>query len=56
MDCDHKDQYQWHEHDARGIYLTTVCDKCVDEKLAGYRPDVLTESNYWADENIEPDY
>ena len=25
------------------------------EKLAGYRPDVLTDANYWADEAIEGD-
>jgi hypothetical protein len=45
----------WWEHDARNIPLARVCDDCRDEKLARYRPDVLTDSDYWADEQIEPD-
>lgn len=40
-------------HDARGIFLTYACDKCWPEKAKGYRPDVLTDSNYWADEPID---
>lgn len=46
----------WGEYDARGIYLCRVCDKCRDAKLSKYRPDVLTDSNYWADEPIDYDY
>lgn len=42
----------WAEYDARGIYLNRVCDKCKDAKLARYRPEVLTDSNYWCDEPI----
>jgi hypothetical protein len=45
---------QW-QKDARGIELCRTCDKCHDEKMARYRPDVLTDSNYWADEPIEAD-
>ena len=41
--------------DARMIFLTYVCDKCETEKLAEFRPDVLTDSNYWHDEPIEDD-
>lgn len=41
------------EYDARGIFLTFVCEDCRTRKLAGYRPDVLTDSNYWADESID---
>jgi hypothetical protein len=44
----------WAEYDARGIYLNRVCDKCRDAKLSRYRPEVLTDSNYWIDEPIEP--
>ena len=55
MDCSHEDLYQWNEYDARGIYLARVCEKCVDKRLSGYRSDVLTDPNYWADEDIEPD-
>jgi len=45
----------WWENDARGIPLCRVCEKCEKEKLARYRPDVLSDSNYWADEPIEPE-
>jgi hypothetical protein len=40
-------------YDARGIFLTYVCEKCEKEKLSHYRPDVLTDSNYWHDEPID---
>lgn len=43
----------WWEIDARGIPLARVCDKCKEEKLAKYRPEVLTNPNYEADEPIE---
>jgi len=41
--------------DARGIALCRVCNKCRDRKLAVYRPEVLTDPNYAADEPIEED-
>lgn len=44
-ELDHHDcvrAVSWEEHDARGIYLCRVCDRCVDAKLAGYRPEILT--------------
>jgi hypothetical protein len=43
------------QNDARGIPLCRTCDKCHDEKMKRYRPDVLSDSNYWADEPIEPE-
>lgn len=43
------------ENDARGIPLAKVCDKCREQKLSGYRPEVLTDSSYHADEPIEPE-
>jgi hypothetical protein len=43
------------EYDARGIFLDYVCEKCRDSKLSRYRPDVLTDSNYWSDEPIDED-
>lgn len=46
----------WWEHDARGIPLARVCDKCRKEKLGKYRRDVLSDPQYWADEAIEEDY
>jgi hypothetical protein len=48
-------QDSWPEYDARGIYLCRACDACKDEKLAGFRPEVLTDSNYECDEPIEPE-
>ena len=48
-------QPSWWESDARGIPLARVCDKCREEKLAKYRPEVLTDPNYEADEPIEPE-
>jgi hypothetical protein len=38
---------------SRGIPLARVCGKCVDKVLRKYRPEVLTNSNYYADEPIE---
>jgi hypothetical protein len=45
----------WWESDARGIPLCRVCEKCQATKLATYRPDVLTDPEYWSDEPIEED-
>jgi hypothetical protein len=42
----------WWEHDARGIPLARVCEDCVETKLAKFRPDVLTDSGYWHDEEL----
>lgn len=43
-------------NDARGIPLARVCGKCRAAKLAKYRPEVLRDSNYAADERIDSDY
>ena len=40
-------------YDARGIFLCFTCPVCEEKKLSQYRPDVLTDPNYWADEPIE---
>jgi hypothetical protein len=48
-----RDSY-W-QHDARGIPLARTCTKCHAEKMRHYRPDVLSDSNYWADEAIDDD-
>lgn len=42
-------------NDARGIPLCRACEDCEEEKLSHYRSDVLTNSNYEADEPIEPE-
>lgn len=43
---------EW-QYDARGIELCRTCDDCHADKMKHYRPDVLTDSGYWADEPIE---
>jgi hypothetical protein len=48
-------QESWWVKDARGIELARVCVKCKERRLKGYRQDVLTNRNYWADEPIEPE-
>ena len=40
--CDDSGLVMRDEYDAQGIYLCKVCDKCEAEKLAGYRPEILT--------------
>lgn len=43
------------QHDARGIPLCRTCDVCHDKKMAGYRPEVLTDTRYWTDEPVDTD-
>ena len=42
-------------YDARGIFLTYVCNRCEGAKLSRFRPDVLTDPNYPTIEPIEED-
>lgn len=39
--ANHKGE-SWREYDARGIYLCKVCEHCEEERLGGYRPEILT--------------
>lgn len=39
--------------DARGIYVSRVCEKCEDEVRSKYRLEIFENMNYWADEPIE---
>jgi hypothetical protein len=34
--------YTWWAKDARGIELCRVCDECEEEKIARYRPEILS--------------
>ena len=43
-------------YDARGIFVSFVCNECEEEKIKGYRPEIFENSNYWHDEPIEDDY
>lgn len=46
----------WWVNDARGIPLCKVCDKCEEEKLSKYRPEILTGYDQSdVDEPIEED-
>jgi len=36
------DEPSWWARDARGIELCRVCDRCKREKLARYRPEILS--------------
>jgi hypothetical protein len=40
-------------NDARGIPLARVCPKCRRDKLSHYRPEILSDPNYEADEDID---
>lgn len=51
----HAEEETWAEYDARGYYLCRVCPSCVKQKLSKYRPEVLTDPSYWADEPFEPE-
>ena len=46
----------WWEYDAQGIPLCRVCEKCREQKLARYRPEILHGySQGDVDEPIEPE-
>ncbi len=53
--CMHDGANSWWEYDARGIELCKVCDRCRAHKLSRYRPEVLRDPNYQADEPIDPE-
>lgn len=40
-------------YDGHGIFLCYACWECEEEKMAGYRPDIL--ERYECDEPIEPE-
>ena len=41
--------------DARGIFCSYVCKECEDDVKAKYRPEVLKNADYEADEEIDPE-
>ena len=45
----------WPLYDARGIYVSLVCESCEEEVRSRYRPEIFDDSNYECDEQIEPD-
>lgn len=50
----HKSDAYW-RYDAKGIPLAKVCKDCVAFKLSKFRPEVINDANYWADEVIDSD-
>lgn len=46
---------EWPEaqYDARSIFMCYTCSQCHELQMSKYRPDVLTNNNYWHDEPIE---
>jgi len=50
-------QFSWWEYDAQRIALCRVCDVCREQKLARYRPEILSGYDQSdVDEPIEPDW
>jgi hypothetical protein len=43
---------EW-QFDVRGIELCRTCPACHKQSMRRYRPDVLTDPNYWHDEPID---
>lgn len=48
-------KHSFWQNDARGIPLCRTCEDCHDTKMVKYRPEVLTNPSYYADEAIEPE-
>lgn len=44
------------QYDARGIELFRTCEDCHDRKMKSVHPDVLSNPNYYVDENIDDEY
>lgn len=51
----HDKTNSWWAYDARGIPLRRVCEQCEHLLRREYRPEVLDDPNYDADEPIEED-
>lgn len=45
----------WPLYDARGIYVSRVCDACIDKVKSQYRPEIFDDSSYETDEPIDAD-
>lgn len=41
--------------DARGIYISRVCDDCETRIRRRYRAEIFTDPNYYAEEPIDED-
>jgi hypothetical protein len=43
------------QYDARGIFLTFTCEDCHHRRITEFRPDVLTDPDYWTEEPVDDD-
>lgn len=41
-------------HDSKDIFITFGCTECLEQKLKGYRHDVLYGNDYETEEQVEP--
>lgn len=54
--CRESGEYMYWVNDAQGIPLAKVCSVCEEEKLKGFRPEILTGyTQADVDEPIEPE-
>jgi hypothetical protein len=57
LDGEYSEENGWWVNDAQGIPLCKVCDKCEEQHLSKYRPEILTGyTQEDVDEPIEPDW
>lgn len=57
LDDEESNENTWWEYDALGIPLCKVCEKCREQKLSRYRPEILSGYDQSdVDEPIEEDY
>jgi hypothetical protein len=41
LNGEESNEYSWWEYDAQRIPLCRVCDRCREQKLSGYRKEIL---------------
>ena len=53
--CADDKSISWALYDARGLYVSRVCESCESEVKKGFRPEIFTDSDYSHDEPIDSD-
>lgn len=43
-------------YDARRIFVTFVCHRCIARKKAEFRPEIFTDPNYETSEDVEGEF
>lgn len=49
------EKYSYELYDAKGIYVSRVCEDCEEEVKAGFRPEIFEDSNYYTEEPVDND-